>query len=83
MKEARSSIQTTVALYDFLAGFSHEPASSIPATPTAQVGGIVKAVRPSQLPSISKQGTSDVGSYRPGSGEIITTSSYKAQVEKK
>jgi hypothetical protein len=43
----------------------------------------MKAARLSPLPSVAKQSTSDARPSRPGSAKIITTSSYKEQMEKK
>jgi hypothetical protein len=70
-----------VAPSDFLTAFSHEtkPSTSI----TASTGSTVKAASLSPLPSISKQGTSDATSSRPGLAKIRTVSPYKWELEKK
>jgi len=43
----------------------------------------MKAASLSPLPSVEKQGTSDVGSYRPGSAKIITAFPNEQKLEKK
>jgi hypothetical protein len=43
----------------------------------------MKAASLSPLPSVEKQGTSDVGSYRPGSAKIIAPFPKEQKLEKK
>jgi len=62
---------------------SHEPTPYGSATQTASTGRIVKAASLGPLPSVEKQGTSDVGSYRPGSAKIITAFPNEEKLEKK
>jgi len=75
--EASSSNQSILAPSDFPTIFVHETTPSTSATKT------VKAASLSPLPSVSKQGTSDARSARPGSMKIITVSPFKVEQETK
>jgi hypothetical protein len=81
--EASSSNQSPVAPSGFPTVFSHETTPSTSATPTTSTNRTFTVASLCPLPSISKQDTCDARSSRCGSAKIITTTPYKAELEKK
>ena len=72
-----------MALSDFPTVFLPEPAPSTSATATSSTVRIVKTASLIRLPSILKQGTSDVGSSGPAPAKFVTISIHNEELEKK